>query len=287
MAACHASRAFAFPYTVISSVCSSLRALVSPSTHKEVNAFPQSIVPTAISRLFGRAPPTTGSTHELAATHPLQPATTHLPTANQTAADHAPEPPPAARRTPLAARRISADRPPQHPASPHRPRAEPHRRPLAAPREPPPAPAAAPRDRPPINPVELSDSETPPPSRYTLASAPGPPAALAQSAERLTRNEKVVGSIPTGGSTQTPRSEASSSPGGFVVSGSRGAGRGAGGSCHPPRGRQSSPTRAPGAIEALRSGSLAPGVRPAKRHRRSRARSRRRPRRRSRSGSRR
>src|SRR5207237_41426 len=26
------------------------------------------------------------------------------------------------------------------------------------------------------------------------------------SAERLTRNEKVVGSIPTGGSTQTPRS---------------------------------------------------------------------------------
>ncbi|GAA1555318.1 hypothetical protein GCM10009789_05950 [Kribbella sancticallisti] len=34
-------------------------------------------------------------------------------------------------------------------------------------------------------------------------------AALAQSAERLTRNEKVVGSIPTGGSTRTPRSEAS------------------------------------------------------------------------------
>ena len=29
-------------------------------------------------------------------------------------------------------------------------------------------------------------------------------AALAQSVERLTRNEKVVGSIPTGGSTQTP-----------------------------------------------------------------------------------
>jgi hypothetical protein len=54
-----------------------------------------------------------------------------------------------------------------------------------------------------ITPVRLSDSESTPPSRYTLASAPVPPAALAQSAERLTRNEKVVGSIPTGGSTQT------------------------------------------------------------------------------------
>jgi hypothetical protein len=30
-------------------------------------------------------------------------------------------------------------------------------------------------------------------------------AALAQSAERLTRNEKVVGSIPTGGSNQKPQ----------------------------------------------------------------------------------
>ena len=29
-------------------------------------------------------------------------------------------------------------------------------------------------------------------------------AALAQSVERFTRNEKVVGSIPTGGSTKTP-----------------------------------------------------------------------------------
>ncbi len=29
-------------------------------------------------------------------------------------------------------------------------------------------------------------------------------AALAQSVERLTRNEKVVGSIPTGGSTSSP-----------------------------------------------------------------------------------
>ena len=52
-----------------------------------------------------------------------------------------------------------------------------------------------------------SDSESTPSSRYTLASAP---AALAQSAERLTRNEKVVGSIPTGGSTQNPRSEVGS-----------------------------------------------------------------------------
>jgi hypothetical protein len=32
-----------------------------------------------------------------------------------------------------------------------------------------------------------------------------------------TRHEKVVGSIPTGGSTQTPRSDGSSSPGGFVI----------------------------------------------------------------------
>ena len=47
-----------------------------------------------------------------------------------------------------------------------------------------------------------SDSESSPSSRYTLASAP---AALAQSAERLTRNEKVVGSIPTGGSTRSTR----------------------------------------------------------------------------------
>ena len=44
-------------------------------------------------------------------------------------------------------------------------------------------------------------------------------AALAQSAERLTRNEKVVGSIPTGGSTQTPRSEAHSLARGFCNSG--------------------------------------------------------------------
>jgi hypothetical protein len=58
--------------------------------------------------------------------------------------------------------------------------------------------------RSPQTPGSISDSESPPPSRYTLGSAP---AALAQSAERLTRNEKVVGSIPTGGSTQTPRSE--------------------------------------------------------------------------------
>lgn len=57
-----------------------------------------------------------------------------------------------------------------------------------------------------IRPGGVSDSESPPPSRYTLASASAPPAALAQSAERLTRNEKVVGSIPTGGSTRTPRS---------------------------------------------------------------------------------
>ena len=33
-------------------------------------------------------------------------------------------------------------------------------------------------------------------------------AALAQSVERFTRNEKVVGSIPTGGSTETPAQSA-------------------------------------------------------------------------------
>ena len=43
--------------------------------------------------------------------------------------------------------------------------------------------------------------------RLPLHSSPAP-AALAQSAERLTRNEKVVGSIPTGGSMGTPSSEA-------------------------------------------------------------------------------
>lgn len=58
----------------------------------------------------------------------------------------------------------------------------------------------------------VSDSNSPPTSRYTLPAVP--PAALAQSAERLTRNEKVVGSIPTGGSTRTPRLL----PGGSVVS---------------------------------------------------------------------
>jgi hypothetical protein len=77
-----------------------------------------------------------------------------------------------------------------------------------------------------MTPARLSDSESPPPSRYTLASAHAPPAALAQSAERLTRNEKVVGSIPTGGSTQTPRSEGSSLARGFLHSESRGMVRG-------------------------------------------------------------
>ena len=76
------------------------------------------------------------------------------------------------------------------------------------------APAA--RPPPQTKPLEVSDSETPPPSRYTLASASAPPAALAQSAERLTRNEKVVGSIPTGGSTRTPRSEGSFLARGFL-----------------------------------------------------------------------
>ena len=66
------------------------------------------------------------------------------------------------------------------------------------------------------DPDSVSDSES---ARHpaTLLHRPPGHAALAQSAERLTRNEKVVGSIPTGGSTQTPRSEASSSPGGFVI----------------------------------------------------------------------
>ena len=58
----------------------------------------------------------------------------------------------------------------------------------------------------PGSPSRTSNSETTRPSRYTLASAP---AALAQSAERLTRNEKVVGSIPTGGSTSDQRKRCS------------------------------------------------------------------------------
>jgi hypothetical protein len=68
----------------------------------------------------------------------------------------------------------------------------------------------------PAHPCPGSDSESPPPARYTLASVP---AALAQSAERLTRNEKVIGSIPIGGSTRTPRSEASFLARGFRHSG--------------------------------------------------------------------
>jgi hypothetical protein len=52
----------------------------------------------------------------------------------------------------------------------------------------------------------VSDSRSRPATLLPRSGRQPGPAALAQSAERLTRNEKVVGSIPTGGSTRTPRS---------------------------------------------------------------------------------
>jgi hypothetical protein len=47
-------------------------------------------------------------------------------------------------------------------------------------------------------------------------------AALAQSAERFTRNEQVVGSIPTGGSTRCELSSMISDQGGAVAEGACG-----------------------------------------------------------------
>ena len=92
--------------------------------------------------------------------------------------------------------------------------------------------------------------------RYTLASAHRP-RRLAQSAERLTRNEKVVGSIPTGGSTQTPRSEATFLARGFLPSNSRGMVRGTKvpTMCGMARG-DGKKKRQPGNDESLPSGSI-------------------------------
>jgi hypothetical protein len=53
----------------------------------------------------------------------------------------------------------------------------------------------------------VSDSRSRPATLLPRSGRQPGPAALAQSAERLTRNEKVVGSIPTGGSLRSPRSE--------------------------------------------------------------------------------
>src|SRR5262249_53567461 len=67
---------------------------------------------------------------------------------------------------------------------------------------PPPSPSAAPaRSSHPPRDAAATHSARYPPSGYTDTAPPRRgPATLAQSAERLTRNEQVVGSIPTGGS---------------------------------------------------------------------------------------
>ena len=166
------------PVHDLSSGFSGLRELVSPSTYAGVNAFPASFVPACLSRRYDAQIPT-----QVPRALPKQLGRQAEPDLLQfdrtyTAIGHSCACRPRTRPAAADAHVLSSDRE-------HRPPeviqgTSTYRRTRRG----------------------GTDSESSPSSRYTLAAAP---AALAQSAERLTRNEKVVGSIPTGGSTRSMR----------------------------------------------------------------------------------